>query len=93
MKFRGGVLGLKFTGKEPAVAETAQTTGNDAETANISEAKQPDQSSSPVDNEKDGVHTDDSSSEDSKPMQYGVQLAEATLKVWTPKELYFAYVL
>ncbi|ORY64782.1 uncharacterized protein BCR38DRAFT_341994 [Pseudomassariella vexata] len=84
MKFRGGILGLKANKNQaPEIAEddTGHSTGNDA-----------------VDTEtgaKSGVPSTDANSnqEKEKELQYGVQAAEATLKVWSKNHLIAAYIL
>ncbi|KAI1084955.1 hypothetical protein F5B20DRAFT_121463 [Whalleya microplaca] len=96
MKFRG-ILGSKAGSQVPVVDETAaRTTGVDAEAARakpnvISETTAEPGSPNHQDgsfNEKD-IEVPTPTEE----LQYGVQLAEATLKVWTRNHLIAAYVL
>ncbi len=100
MKFRG-IIGLKAGTQVPVVDEkTARSTGTDAEAGgdktNITSAAAEPGSSTPPENgsfnEKNGVLADQPPAP-AKELQYGVQLAEATLKVWTRNHLIAAYVM
>lgn len=106
MKFRGGILGFRPSGKTPIVEETAQSTGNDAEaglktnaTANVNSSDTPvppEADRAFNEKTKDPAENRSHSSGDDEPikqLQYGVQLAEATLKVWTMQHLIMAYAL
>lgn len=106
MKFRGGILGFRSSGKTPVVEETAKSTGKDAEaglkttaTANVNSPDtpvSPDRGWTLDEKTQDPAERGSPSSEEDEPikqLQYGVQLAEATLKVWTRKDLVTAYAL
>ncbi|KAJ0109240.1 hypothetical protein J7T55_009571 [Diaporthe amygdali] len=106
MKFRGGILGFRSSGKTPVVEETAHSTGKDAEaglkTTAAANVNSPDAPVSPDrgwtldEKTQDPAERGSPSSEEDEPikqLQYGVQLAEATLKVWTRKDLVTAYAL
>ncbi|KUI62142.1 Siderophore iron transporter mirB [Cytospora mali] len=98
MKFRGGVIGFKPRSEASAVEKTAQSTGTDAE---IGVKTEPDTSISPTGGKSldekigDNGESDSHSLEDrpAKELQYGVQLAEASVKVWTREHLILAYIL
>ena len=99
MKFRGGIVGLKFSSQASAVEETGHSTGTDAETglktSTVTDVVEPEAGRS-LDEKAGGIAGSGSqSSEDgpAKELQYGVQLAEATLKVWTMEHLILAYIL
>lgn len=100
MKFRG-IIGPRAGSHAAELDKTsARTTGTDAEAAgakgNATSAVEPD-SSTPVDNgsfdEKNGALADNGVEEPAKELQYGVQLAKATLQVWTRNHLIAAYIL
>lgn len=93
MKFRGGWLGPK-TGSHAAELDP---TSNATSTA-IDSERSPSVKGTPSVGEKmQGPPHEDSSTESDveqhKSLQYGVQVAEATLKVWTRKHLIAAYIL
>ncbi|RYP44566.1 hypothetical protein DL768_008985 [Monosporascus sp. mg162] len=101
MKFRG-ILGPRAGIQVPVDKENlaAQSTGTDAEagvvkTSGTATVAKPESPSSPDRaslNERDGIGADQNAGE-AKELQYGVQLAEATLKVWTKNHLIAAYIL
>ncbi|KAH8594980.1 siderophore iron transporter-like protein mirB [Bisporella sp. PMI_857] len=91
MKFRGGLLGLRPGSQVPVVEEThGHTTSSDAEAGTkrdeITPTAEGETAVADSLDEKNGV-------EHRKELQYGVQAAEATLKVWTRNHLITAYVL
>lgn len=103
MKFRG-LIGPRSGSHVPEVDETsARTTGTDAETAGIkanatdNAITEPGSSTPHGDgsfDEKNGAVADNGiESLPVEELQYGVQLAQATLKVWSRNQLIAAYVL
>jgi hypothetical protein len=91
MKFRGGLLGLRPGSQVPVVEEThGHTTSSDAEAGTkrdeITPTAEGEIAVADSLDEKNGV-------EHRKELQFGVQAAEATLKVWTKNHLITAYVL
>ncbi|ROV98294.1 hypothetical protein VSDG_04442 [Cytospora chrysosperma] len=99
MKFRGGVIGFKSGGQASAVERTVQSTGTDAETG--LKKNEPGTTISAngggsIDEKKgDTSESGSQPAEDGpvKELQYGVQLAEASVKVWTKEHLILAYIL
>lgn len=99
MKLRGGVIGFKSGGKASAVERTAQSTGTDAETG--LKNSEPATTISPngggsIDEKKGDISESGSQPAEDGPvkeLQYGVQLAEASVKVWTKEHLILAYIL
>ncbi|KAI1253319.1 hypothetical protein MGN70_005527 [Eutypa lata] len=102
MKFRG-LIGPR-AGNHVAEFDdtTARTTGTDAEAGpgakgNVTSAVGEPESSTPLDNgsfdEKKAGVADNGSGEPAEELQYGVQLARATLQVWTRNHLITAYIL
>lgn len=92
MKFRGGWLGTRTGSSEVERDPTnASTTATDAEAPSAHQGSV----STPVDEKTQGPVTagNESDEETKKSLQYGVQVAEATLKVWTKKHLIAAYIL
>lgn len=99
MKFRGGVIGFRSGGQTSSVERTSQSTGTDAEIG-LKNFDPKTTTTSP-----DGASIDekirDSAIAGSHPtedgpvqeLQYGVQLAEASVKVWTKEHLILAYIL
>ncbi|KAI1842512.1 hypothetical protein JX265_012676 [Neoarthrinium moseri] len=85
LKFRGGLLGPKNTGSEVPVVSEKQ---NDAE-GQLPQDKE----TYPGVNTAATFASASDSDDEKKDMQFGVQVAEATLQVWTKEHLIAAYVL
>lgn len=82
LKFRGGLLGLNNAGAKPPVV---QEKGDDAESQQQQQGvfeKEP----NPTTKNADPV-------DEKKELQFGVQVAEATLQVWSKHHLIAAYIL
>lgn len=101
MKFRG-IIGPRPGSQVPTVDEDsvggARTTAIDSETggakADVSSTVAAGGSGSPsVDEKAPGFAGDGAPQEPQKELQYGVQLAEATLKVWSRNHLIAAYIM
>ncbi|KAF4122831.1 transporter [Geosmithia morbida] len=94
MKFRGGWLGTKTAAERDGAAVTS---GIDATTQPVAAAEGGvvtyGDEKSPSGHPKTGEHASDSDAESERSLQYGVQVAEATLQVWSRNHLIAAYIL
>lgn len=97
MKFRRGLFGSQPRGRGSVVETTVQSTGTDAETGTKMNNIEPETRVASNDlDEKTGdmaVPGAELQEGPEKDVPYGVQLAQATLKVWTKEHLILAYVL
>lgn len=86
LKFRGGIIGPKNTGANvPVVSEKP----HDAENPQVGTDKE----ASPNVNGAGAAGSEQSSVDEQKELQFGVQVAEATLQVWTKQHLIAAYIM
>lgn len=100
LKFRGGLLGLKptvssvNTGTENPVLETpVLEKPNDAENQKDAAALASKETDAAGVARRDTSASDSSDNAPAKELQFGVQVAEATLQVWKKEHLIAAYVM
>lgn len=90
IKFRG-LIGPKSAGASAPVVQEKQHDAEGQQPGADKELNDP--TINPAGHTGSSVTSDEAATEDKKEMQFGVQVAEATLQVWTKEHLIAAYVL
>lgn len=90
IKFRG-LIGPKIAGtSSPAVQEKQNDAEGQRQPSTGKELNDP--AVNAADRTGSSLNSDEAATEEKKDLQFGVQVAEATLQVWTKEHLIAAYV-